>query len=91
MCALRSLFFKSKSHVLDFVVVCSSFWLEAPPFPFSFPPMLSQASPIVWKVEFMDNPQGGLLVIARMWRFVRIAHGLFEVTVDDEAFVLKPT
>jgi hypothetical protein len=39
---------------------------------------------IFLEVVFMDQPEGGLLIIARSWRFARIGHGLYETTRDKE-------
>jgi len=33
---------------------------------------------LVLEVLYMDSPEGGLLVLARVWRFARIGHGFYE-------------
>lgn len=39
----------------------------------------------IWlEIKFMRQPEGGLLILARCWRFVRIGHGLYETVVDHE-------
>jgi hypothetical protein len=39
---------------------------------------------IFLEAVFMDQPEGGLLILARCWRFARIGHGLYETTRDKE-------
>jgi hypothetical protein len=34
---------------------------------------------------FQNNPEGGLLIFARMWRFVRIFHGFIETNKSEAA------
>lgn len=43
---------------------------------------------IYLEVTFSNNPEGGLLIIARTWRFARIAHGLIESTHEEYERVL---
>jgi hypothetical protein len=40
---------------------------------------------LVLEVVFGNQPEGGLLVVARTWRFARIAHGFYESTHDEHA------
>jgi len=36
----------------------------------------------VLEIVFQNNPEGGLLIIARLWRFARIFHGFYEIGED---------
>mmetsp|Transcript_14490 Transcript_14490/g.21817 ORF Transcript_14490/g.21817 Transcript_14490/m.21817 type:complete len:312 (+) Transcript_14490:59-994(+) len=38
---------------------------------------------LLLEIAFQNDPEGGLLIIARTWRFARIGHGLYESREDE--------
>ncbi|CAB9504554.1 expressed unknown protein [Seminavis robusta] len=70
MIVLQKAFFKQLFYVLDFVIVSVSLALE-----------------IALAVLHADilATLAGLLILARVWRFVRIGHGLIELTAEFQA------
>ena len=38
---------------------------------------------LVLEIVFQQAPEGGLLIIARSWRFFRISHGIYESREDE--------
>lgn len=64
-----SIFFRNAMFVLDFIVISVSIALEVTFY--------------VLEEEAVASLVG-LLILARLWRFVRISHGLFEVTTEYE-------
>ena len=39
------------------------------------------------EIIFQGQPEAGLLIIARAWRFIRILHGFHETTSDEVLFL----
>eukprot|EP00121_Abeoforma_whisleri_P000475 Awhi_evm1s416 len=46
---------------------------------------------IVLEFILQDSPEGGLLILARTWRFARIAHGFYENTHNKDQLAIKRT